>query len=593
MKGKSLVSRIYKGGREEKRLFAFYYHQYLVMFDQVKEHFSTGYLPLPTSFNLGKTVETEKKPKSRKYPVLLAIFSILVVAGYSYGWLFSNDVDTACLNDFSLNNVLQSVQCHHYKAKRLANQMMQQQSTTYESAVEEYKRRYYRDPPRGFEKWYHWTKENGGQIIDEFDGINVTFSQFRHVKPDQMRANLQRATHRNYPQENFTWADGELKHPYEMSEGKKFMVEALKKILPAVPDFQFVLNWDDREALGGPTIDPSSYNKDPLATDSKHDENRWFLLTATCPQQYVSEKSLLSDRPSIDVCQHINSSVFINSVAELRQPSSAISNLLPIFSWSKYTTARDILVPYWGYFTPKDRGWNSGDDVLPFQQKNDTIFWRGSSTGSKMDKDVWQENSRIRISNYFSYVRAILPKMKDVRTDSSRISTILADMRLADTNDNRKLLAGLKAENFDIGVSTLLQCDDGKGCIQASRYNAQSSRGGVTDERNSKFVFDIDGNSMSVRFYRLLESNSLVFKQTYQAEWHDDILIPWYHYIPVDAIAPQHLLQLVHFFLHNDRGKMIAEAIAANGRKAAKEILRVEDMTSYWYRLILEYISLF
>lgn len=63
------------------------------------------------------------------------------------------------------------------------------------------------------------------------------------------------------------------------------------------------------------------------------------------------------------------------------------------------------------------------------------------------------------------------------------------------------------------------------------------------DSRN-KYVVDVDGNAWSSRFRRLLNSNHVVLKSTAyvslvaaatnpQPEWFNDILVPWYHYVPI------------------------------------------------------------
>src|SRR5689334_2201874 len=41
-----------------------------------------------------------------------------------------------------------------------------------------------------------------------------------------------------------------------------------------------------------------------------------------------------------------------------------------------------------------------------------------------------------------------------------------------------------------------------------------------------KFLLDLDGNSFSGRFHRLLRTNSVGFKQSVFQEWHDDRLFP-------------------------------------------------------------------
>jgi len=48
-----------------------------------------------------------------------------------------------------------------------------------------------------------------------------------------------------------------------------------------------------------------------------------------------------------------------------------------------------------------------------------------------------------------------------------------------------------------------------------------------------KYVIDVDGNTWSSRFQRLLLGGSLVFKSTIMPEWWNDRAQPWVHYVPV------------------------------------------------------------
>jgi hypothetical protein len=41
------------------------------------------------------------------------------------------------------------------------------QSKTLQHAVIEYKKRYNRDPPKGFDRWFQFCKERGVKIIDD------------------------------------------------------------------------------------------------------------------------------------------------------------------------------------------------------------------------------------------------------------------------------------------------------------------------------------------------------------------------------------------------------------------------------------------
>ncbi|KAJ1301269.1 hypothetical protein OPQ81_003676 [Rhizoctonia solani] len=63
-------------------------------------------------------------------------------------------------------------------AHRKYKGMLARQSSTLEEAVKEYERRYGRAPPRGFDEWFAFAKENGCKIVDEYDGMVKDFEPF-------------------------------------------------------------------------------------------------------------------------------------------------------------------------------------------------------------------------------------------------------------------------------------------------------------------------------------------------------------------------------------------------------------------------------
>ncbi|KAI9873480.1 MAG: F-actin-capping protein subunit beta, partial [Watsoniomyces obsoletus] len=92
-----------------------------------------------------------------------------------------------------------------------------------------------------------------------------------------------------------------------------------------------------------------------------------------------------------------------------------------------------------------------------------------------------------------------------------------------------------------------------------------------------KFVLDLDGNSFSGRYYRLLQSKSVVLKQTLFEEWHDDRIIPWLHFVPVSTSFAE-LPELMRFMATTERGEEIAARIAEESRNWASKALRDVDM---------------
>lgn len=72
-------------------------------------------------------------------------------------------------------------------AEETFRQLLLRQSQTLEQAVEEYQRRYNRPPPRGFDEWWKFAKDNGVVMIDEYDGITKDLAPFWELSPEQLR----------------------------------------------------------------------------------------------------------------------------------------------------------------------------------------------------------------------------------------------------------------------------------------------------------------------------------------------------------------------------------------------------------------------
>ncbi|UZJ55680.1 hypothetical protein CBS101457_005000 [Exobasidium rhododendri] len=523
----------------------------------------------------------------------MLVFVAFVTATLYLSYGADSSPHQRCTNDFSAEGRDKSVRCLFNQAKSRSLKLSTRQSKTFEEATREYRRRYEREPPSGFKQWLEWSKQNGATIIDDFDQIDANLRPFRTLSPQEMQKALNRVTGRKDPLDTIDIRSGKVHVPGDPTRGHiKAMHAVLDPIAPFLKDMQFVLNWDDREAVRGRAINPSDETRDPKKTDHGYGSDAWEFFTAPCPENYLSKGSTLG-RPEINFCDNINNTALVDSRGDLQQGGVGISNLVPIMSWSKFSTSRDILVPHWAASTPTFRGWNREPDSIPFEQKSPTFYWRGTTTGSSMNAAHWRSNYRVRFVHYIQNLKASLVRARSNSSDTSFVQ--LSALGLQDTASNQRLLqTGLTSDMFDVGFTAAVQCDkEGVGCANLKKSIGFVKSADSGEEQKHQFLWDIDGNSMSGRFYRLLESNSLVFKQTLLGEWHDDRLIPWFHYVPVSFTSLKDIPHLLDYFINDSKGKKIAKEISAEGRKAVETNVRLPDLSIYWYRLLLEYGSLF
>lgn len=73
------------------------------------------------------------------------------------------------------------------EAEEKFRELLEKQSKTLKQAVAEYKKRYGRDPPAGFDKWWEFAVENGVRLVDEFDGLVEDLEPFWSLTGEEFR----------------------------------------------------------------------------------------------------------------------------------------------------------------------------------------------------------------------------------------------------------------------------------------------------------------------------------------------------------------------------------------------------------------------
>lgn len=66
--------------------------------------------------------------------------------------------------------------------------MIKRQSRSVDKAAEEYKRRYGKYPPKGFEDWYKFAVDNKVRIVDEYDSMIRDLKPFEEISGAELRS---------------------------------------------------------------------------------------------------------------------------------------------------------------------------------------------------------------------------------------------------------------------------------------------------------------------------------------------------------------------------------------------------------------------
>ncbi|WVQ98701.1 hypothetical protein IAU59_005832 [Kwoniella sp. CBS 9459] len=220
-------------------------------------------------------------------------------------------------------------------------------------------------------------------------------------------------------------------------------------------------------------------------------------------------------------------------------------------------------------------------DFMPWEEKKIAkAFWRGTATGLFHNKKTpWRQSQRERL-HFLSH---------NVSSFEDVIPLLLPNNEIAEFT--REQLGVY----LDVGLTGKPnQCDQEDGtCDEMANEIDFMSRVSKEHSLQYKYVVDVDGNGWSSRFRRLLAGNNVVLKSTLYPEWFHDMLIPWYHYVPL-KLDYSDIYDIMAFFVGSPDGSIpgrddLAKEIAANGRKFVDDRWRLQDMQSFTFLLILEF----
>ena len=291
---------------------------------------------------------------------------------------------------------------------------------------------------------------------------------------------------------------------------------------------------------------------------------------------------------------------------------STTHDLLPMFAESKLPGNNGLLVPG-AVYLEKGSGWGSAEGKKygagstsfggEWAKKKDAMVWRGGATGSRNMVDNWWHNHRSRFVQMLNGTTVAAMEQGDHQTQHT---FTLQDKEVYNVPAQKESRLGAWLSRVaDVGFTDML-CTPAeswhhwwygtqwkKTCSWRNPWLSLVGSVSMKEQSEYKYLPDIDGNSFSGRYRAFLQSTSMPLKASIYPEWHDDRLIPWVHFVPLD-ISFIDLYGVMDYFLdssgHGDQGHDAeAERIAMDGKVWAEAVLRREDMRLYVWRLLLEY----
>lgn len=480
------------------------------------------------------------------------------------------------------------------KAQARFQALLHKQSTSLETTIMEYKRRYGRCPPPGFDRWYNFTVMSDGIFIDEYDLLTRAFDPFLEVKPSILREYVSTVEQMSRPDVAILVISNHSLTATNLGFHHAQLESLLQPILHLLPDMLIPLNNQDearvilpygQQAHSRSLTSPESIKSQvrPLTVHDTWRMNMWEICTLPCgpdtPARAV-EGAMPSDLYFIsDIAQEQD---ICNWPSQLSSQHGILSsstipfihNFLPMFSTSKVSSYSDLLFPSSYYFQEDIAEYNEEWD-RPWEDKADTIYWRGSASGGHWHDGSWKNGHRQRFIAY-------LESNENVQVLHQSSDTHEWSERTVEMNEVRDL--------FNCSMTAFFQCDEEDCQAQADFFHTKP-KDTLKDSYSSKLLYNLDGNSFSGRYYRFLKSNSLVVMEHLLKEWHDDRLFPWVHYVPI-TLGLQELPETSRYLLQDPEGQVLARRMAMDSRDWSRKTLRPEDLTSAYFRAFLEFARL-
>lgn len=515
-------------------------------------------------------------------------------------------------------------------------------SIDFRGTVHKYRQTYGRHPPPGFREWYQFARKHGAHNVDEFQQITGDLRPFWAIAPKEIRQMASQL------QEGEGIAGVRIRKGKIVSKPEGWRAETLStsigRLAKYLPDMDIAMNTFDQPRIMVTYEDTQRYlqveestrnlptttvNRFTTGMEYLYDgkiqskettDPGWFSVAGKPYMDFAKEacspESPANANMSSEDADKLYKEPFGGFVSNFTGSSdlcivgpglgdrhgflfSASSNLitrklLPVFSECKVSVNNDILFPANMYFTKDPRYLYDDKHDVDWDNKTDTLLWRGVTSGGIQVADNWHRLHRQRFV-----------KLANATEMENQTASILSK----DPRDEYRLVSDFEPSefarsHFDVGFT------DAWGCIpDCSFYDGvwtYKENKEFSEQFTSKYLVDIDGHSFSGRWRAFHQSKSLGLKATIFREWHDSRLFAWRHFVPMDNRFTD-LYALMTYFIgippsepdrshtlsknaqYVPRHDLQAKMIATQSREWAALSLRDEDLDIYLYLLLLEY----
>lgn len=526
-------------------------------------------------------------------------------------------------------------------------------SVTVEQAAHRYRERRGRHPPPGFDAWFAAARRADAVVVEDFfDRVHHDIDPYWGMDPLEVRRMAHDQPQRVRVRDGR--ADFITDNP-NRPEWIQLWTALVKDMMPHLPDLDMVINvmdesrvlvpWEDitelvtrgrqsrvlfpaREATSAYTdYAELDHQPTPPYEPTWHSDSLryWDYYAATCPPGSPARRfpSLeAQDGPITELHPTALGTVmaytrhgFVANATAARDPCeqphlrgmhgtfvepismSTATKPFPMFGGSKLPGNNELLIPGAMYLTSRKMYSGGSGHGGAWADKRDGLVWRGVASGGRNKRENWWHFQRHRFVQMMNSTTVAAVAAGDAAAGPSFVLP----------EEHRRPASGVPLATrvgryADVGFTSLLcypaQKDPATGkeldtCPYTDPFLAVLAAVPMQEQYERKYLMDVDGNSFSARWRGFLLSSSVPLKATVYAEWHDDRLMPWLHYVPVDNTFAD-VYGVMDYFLGtggSDIPAHDAEArrIAHEGAEWAARVLRREDMMLYTWRLLLEY----
>ncbi|KAI1087694.1 glycosyltransferase family 90 protein [Rostrohypoxylon terebratum] len=530
-------------------------------------------------------------------------------------------------------------------------------SKSLQEAVSEYRERYGIPPPPNFDKWYQFATSVKSPIIDTFDQIHADLLPYWGTLPSVLRQRTTHLLeHPSLSMGGIILEDGKVDVSPHILGTHRWMMDVTKDMLEPfaqwLPDMQLAFNLDDecrisipldrmkayveeglkararlgskQELLPFSDIQQPPWVKDYLNADDKiwDEKSPWFLdrskrqifyewISPTCPTEspvnnyrwwnrkaeclgcsapHMANGFISNWTLSGDLC-HQPDLAYLHGALLSPSAMAPSHTLFPVFSQSRLYNFADILYP-----SP----WNFGEKVeienkksIPWEQKLNSVYWRGASSDGYAIHGAWQTFLRARFVNMAAKTKLSI-KAKSLFNLMNHRRNILSSLRSVSTPTPSPQIPTPSEDHITVNVSfvgNFNRCDD-RDCTaeHSTFYGSADAEPPPTldfqEHWRHRHLIDLDGAAFSGRFIPFLKSGSLPYRAALFRTWWEERVHAWRHFVPLDVRLGD-LWGVVNYL--GGPGSSEADEIAQAGRDWALQSLRKEDMQVYMFRLLLEW----